>query len=186
MQRDRRPKGAPAAVRSRRQPWMTVDHQASQAWLLRCRAHASARWPSWHDFGASDDQQHEERFYWTCPLAWMMSALPAGESQPASACSCRVIATLTDLVCASCLCTQLARHPGGGVVERASELDGSRRNSKHARQRDGSMGASAALGRSGVQNSVMCLSRRLVLLMMRFVCVFDISWWETWMCWHGT
>ena len=102
---------------------MTVDHQASQAWLLPCRAHASARWPSWHDFGASDDQ-HEERFYWTCLLAWMMSALPAGESQPASACSCRVIATLTDLVCASCLCTQLARHPGGGMSsERSSWMD---------------------------------------------------------------
>ena len=82
------PHGAPAAVLSRQRPWMTVDHQVSQAWLLPCRAHASARWPSWHDFGASDDQ-HEERFYWTCPLAWMMSALPAGESQPTSACSCR-------------------------------------------------------------------------------------------------
>ena len=44
-QRSYGPHGARAAVRSRLvQPWMTVDHQASQPWLQPCRAHASARW----------------------------------------------------------------------------------------------------------------------------------------------
>ena len=77
-------------------------------------------------FGASG-KRHEERptgSYWTCPGSDDVHPPGSGQaraSPPTSACSFRVIATLTDLVYASCLCTQLAQHPGEGMSsERAS------------------------------------------------------------------
>ena len=50
---------------------------------------------------------------------------------------------------------------------------------KHSRRRDGLMGASAALGRSDVQNSVMCQSRCVVWLMIDFLRVFEINTCKT-------
>ena len=57
------------------------------------------------------------------------------------------------------------------MVDHSSMLDGSRRDSSILDDEMGLMGASAALGRSGVQTPVMCHSRCVVWLMMGFVCV---------------
>ena len=165
-------------MRSRQQPWMTVDHQASQPRRLSCRDHASARWRQFGTDSGASGNRHE-------------SHVPARLSRPEG--------RAVDLVSrAGPSARQIPRRLGSStllcaprgvhwieadILEeacRASDRAGRFKTQlKHARRRDGSMGASAALGRSGIQNSVMCLSRRLVLLMMRFVCVFEISWCAT-------
>ena len=72
-------------------------------WLRACCAYALPSGQSWHRFRTAW-RPTWITLYWKFILAWMMAGHLAGKSQPARACSCRVVATVTDLVCASVAC----------------------------------------------------------------------------------
>ena len=153
---------------------MTVDHQASQPRRLSCRDHASARWRQFGTDSGASGNRHE-------------SHDPARVSRPEG--------RAVDLVSRAGLSAhQMPRRLGSStlwcgprgvhwieadILEeecRASDRAGwIKTHLKHARRPGGSMGASPALGRSDIQNSVMCHSRCVVWLMMSCVSVFEIS-----------
>ena len=164
---------------------MTVDHQASQPWLQPCRAHASARWRQFGtDLGASGDRhEYHDPARVSRPegraVDRMSRAGPPAHQMP------RILGSST-LWCAP---------PGVHWIEADFSRVGGRPQQqagrfktqlKYSRRPGGSMGASAALGRSDVQNLVMCHSECVVWLMMGFVCVFEIEVGETYIRWHGT
>ena len=152
---------------------MTVDHQTSQAWLHPCRAHASARWRQYRlkharvAAGMKNTTLHVSRDLRGRAVDLMSRAGPPAHQVP------RILGSST-LWCAPrgvhWIEADFSR-VGGRPQQDAGWF---KTQLKHSRRRDGLMGASAALRRSDVQNSVMCHSRCVVWLMMGFVCVFEI------------
>ena len=146
---------------------MTVDHQVSQAWLLPCRAHASARWRQFGtDSGASGDR-HEEHVHDPARVS-----RPEGRavdrmsraSWPSSTSNAAQTRLLDSLVCASWRAQDRDRLFEGEWSTTAASWTVQDVAQAFSTTRCGSMGASAALGWSDVQNSVMCHSECVVWL----------------------
>ena len=111
-------------MRSRQQPWMKVDHQASQAWLLPCRAHASARWRQYRlkhapvAAGMNNTTLHVSRDLKDAQSTWCRELARQHISNAAQT------RLLDSLVWASWRALDRGRHPGGGMSsERSSWMD---------------------------------------------------------------
>ena len=76
---------------------------AQKPWLRACCVLALPSGQSWHRFRTAS-RLTWITLCWTFILASMMPGHLTGKIPPARACGCRVIATMTDLVCASVAC----------------------------------------------------------------------------------
>ena len=149
-----------AAAPRRERPWTRAVALEQKPWLRACCAHAAARCPPRHRFRTASRPKWIT-LCWKFILAWMMSGHSAGKIPPTRACGCRVIATVTDLVCASVACAGSYSDILGEA--RREQLHAGRLEAQleRARPHGGSLGAEEVEGGSDARVSIIARPTRL-------------------------